>query len=389
MSRIWKKIPLSEAQTHPLYGIKNWLAVFAFGVLLGGLRELGSLNGEAHKAGLTITELLAIDHPAISFAKLSLWINVGIVSVIYWALLTKNLKFRLIASSLLLASWPMGALLGVAYPFEGLGEALGLSLFPWAISCGVWVTYLNRSKRVRVTFENEVLVESSEDLIIQASQPSAKSARFEHQNTHVSASLRQQVSQMPTVAPRSNQNSTTADASPRADLEETMWATALQEVEGSARKQGLWAKSFAECNGDEAAAKAAYLRERVSRLKEEALAATSAAAAIQSKARAEAQIQIDNLKSDFISGRTLSPKDYSLLANFADQDSKIVQLWERFQGETILHRCARLGLQSEVESLLKNGANPNASNGNGQKPFAVADDFELRRILIAAASGEA
>ena len=95
MSRLWKKVTLAEAQAHPLYGVKNWLAVFAFGVLLGGLRELGSLNGEAHKAGLTITELLAIDHPAISFAKISLWLNAGIVAVIYWALLTKNPRFRL------------------------------------------------------------------------------------------------------------------------------------------------------------------------------------------------------------------------------------------------------------------------------------------------------
>jgi hypothetical protein len=43
MSRLWKKVTLAEAQAHPLYGVKNWLAVFAFGVLLGGLRELGSL----------------------------------------------------------------------------------------------------------------------------------------------------------------------------------------------------------------------------------------------------------------------------------------------------------------------------------------------------------
>ena len=50
MSTHWKKIPLAEAQAHPLYGVKNWLAVFALGVLLGGLLGLGSLNSEAHKA---------------------------------------------------------------------------------------------------------------------------------------------------------------------------------------------------------------------------------------------------------------------------------------------------------------------------------------------------
>ena len=216
---------------------------------LGGLRELGSLNGEAHKAGLTITELLAIDHPAIAFAKVSLWLNAGIVSVIYWALLTKNPKFRLIASGLLLASWPMGALIGAAYPFDGLGVALGLSIFPWAISCGVWVTYLNRSKRVRVTFENEILIESSGASIVPTRDLSPGTpghARTEPQTavTHMN----------------------TRDEAPE---EEQFWSAALGEVEGPSRRPGLWARSFSEAEGDEARAKAKYLAYRASELERE------------------------------------------------------------------------------------------------------------------------
>ena len=147
---------IAEAQAHPLYGVKSWLIVFAVGLLLGVLRELGSLNIEAHNAGLTITQLLAIDHPAIHFAKISLWLNAGFVVVIYWALLSKSPHFRLIASSLLILSWPISALTGLVSPFVGIGTALGMSLIPWMVSCAVWVTYLNRSHRVRVTFEQMI-----------------------------------------------------------------------------------------------------------------------------------------------------------------------------------------------------------------------------------------
>ena len=287
MSRLWKRVSLAEAKRHPLYGVNNWLAVFAVGVLLGGLRELGSLNGEAHKAGLTITELLAIDHPAISFAKLSLWLNAGIVSVIYWALLSKNSSFRLIASSLLLASWPMGALIGVAYPFDGLGSALALSLFPWAISCGVWVTYLNRSKRVRVTFENDILVESTESLMVPTREALPNSARAEPQSTCVPLGPRAGVFPEPIAVPEASQGATTVAATTAADPDEALWAAALQEVEGSSRRQGLWARAYASSNGNEAAAKAAYLRDRVPQLTQEQQRAIAASQRAIEEAAAE------------------------------------------------------------------------------------------------------
>lgn len=269
MSRLWKKIPPAEAQIHPLYGVKNWLAVFAFGVLLGGLRELGALNGEAHKAGLTFTELLAIDHPAIAFAKLSLWLNAGVVALIYWALLTKTPKFRLIASSLLLASWPLSALLGLFFPFDGLGEALAFSLFPWIVSCGVWVTYLNRSRRVRVTFENQVLEGETTGAVVPA--PSSKPTTSSTQ-----ARLPMPVATELPARTRStppNRQEATSMTKPMAlshlETEEDFWAAALQEVEGPTRKAGLWAKAFALANGNEAEAKAAYLRERVLQIEQQ------------------------------------------------------------------------------------------------------------------------
>ena len=121
LKKSWKKVTINEAKAHPLYGVKSWLIVFAVGVLLGLLRELGSLNIEAHNAGLTITQLFKIDHPAIHFAQISLWLNMAFVLVIYWALLSKSPHFRLIASSLVIFSWPISALMGLVSPFDGLG----------------------------------------------------------------------------------------------------------------------------------------------------------------------------------------------------------------------------------------------------------------------------
>lgn len=397
MSRLWKKVSLAEAQTHPLYGVKNWLAVFAFGVLISALRELGSLNAEAHKAGLTITELLAIDHPAISFAKLSLWLNAGIVSVIYWTLLTKHPKFRLIASGLLLASWPMGALIGVVYPFDGLGEALALSILPWLISCGVWVTYLNRSKRVRVTFENEILIEPSENQGVPSHEPLPSGSGTELQTIATPLAPRRESLAMPIAVPPEHLSPTPAAPSTSAEPEEALWAAALQEVEGSSRKQGLWAKSYASSNGNEAAAKAAYLRERVQQLAQEAtvqeaeeraIRERAATAAAQAKELQLAAENIEKLKIKYVSGNKLSAMQIALLARASEQDKMLAALWERFSGETLLHWCARYSLQEEALILLKSGANARAGNSNGQKPYSLASDGQLRALLQSAA-GEA
>jgi hypothetical protein len=48
--------------------------------------------------------------------------------------------------------------------------------------------------------------------------------------------------------------------------DEKLWEKASVELDSDARNVGLWAKSFAEANGDEAKAKAMYLKETVKKL---------------------------------------------------------------------------------------------------------------------------
>ena len=58
------------------------------------------------------------------------------------------------------------------------------------------------------------------------------------------------------------------DASPlNPEAEEDFWATAMNELETGQRRTGVWAKAFAESDGDEIKAKVVYLRSRVQQLK--------------------------------------------------------------------------------------------------------------------------
>ena len=57
---------------------------------------------------------------------------------------------------------------------------------------------------------------------------------------------------------------TAANAAP--DTDENHWATALAELDGGNRRQGVWAKAFADSDGDEVRAKVAYLKARVPQL---------------------------------------------------------------------------------------------------------------------------
>ena len=178
------------------------------------------------------------------------------VVAIYWLLLTKHEAFRKVSSGLLLASWPLIAAIGVLLPGSGVGSELALSFFPWAISCAIWVTYLNRSRRVRVTYENSV----SSDEAAASRDPTSPAQR------DAAEPLQNPPYRKPTepVQPQDMSKPTSSILN-----EETLWAKALSELEGDHRRMGLWAKCFSLANGNESQAKASYLRERVSQLAEE------------------------------------------------------------------------------------------------------------------------
>jgi Protein of unknown function (DUF2569) len=248
MHRNWVKIAPSLAKSHSLYGVKNWLAVFAFGVLFGLARELADVGEAARRAGISLTDFLAADHPSIVFLRFVLLAEAGVVVAIYWLLFTRSPHLRKAASALLLLSWPLIAMVGVTTQGADVGEALALSMFPWIFSCAVWVSYLNISRRVRVTFEN-LVIES--DSILSRNEPRPTESIPGPPAAVASTRVTTQSKPIRPTLPESS--------SLRSDAH---WEAALLEFESDSRRKGLWAKCFANANGDESRAKAMYLMER-------------------------------------------------------------------------------------------------------------------------------
>lgn len=228
--------------------------------------------------------------------------------------------------------------------------------------------------------------------------------------------------------------SETADVPP-----EQFWAAAIADFDGSSRRPGLWARAFAEAQGNELAAKANYLRYRAAelqqehaaglereRLNAEAAQRAAALAHLSAEQRMYADLpkgvcpncdaivplnhvtcsgckamfgpnsvwnlrpidekeHIALLRVAYLSGKEPTADDIILLSRASSHDKSLAELSDRLRAETLLHWAARHGLQSEALLLMANGAKPDAPNGNGRKPHQLAEEVELQSILRAAA----
>ena len=259
MARDWQQISLEEARSNPLYGAKNWLAVFASGVLMVPLREYSEISSVANDAGIQVSEMLARNDAVAYYAKIVFAFECLMVVVIFWLLFTKHRSFRPVASLFLLASWPVFVSAAVITELPAGPSGLSSLLFPWILSCSVWVTYLQRSRRVRVTFENAVLVETQGPLSTPIAVPPIPDP------SRVSEWLSSQLGKpgLNSLPP------TKATPASQANMDEEVWSQALREFEGVSRRQGLWARVFAEADGNDSIAKARYLKERAGQIADE------------------------------------------------------------------------------------------------------------------------
>lgn len=264
MAAKWQTVSEDEAKQHKLYGVKGWLLVFGIGMGLSFFKELGSVNIEALNSGLTLGQLLSLDHPVASFVKASLVYNAFIAISVICMMIAKASFFRITSFVLMLSILPMVVILAVATGSSEAGAGIAQVFIQWVLYCAVWGTYLFRSKRVRVTFEHKVKVDNDTPAAatppVQSkpvmSSPIAPTPRAS--NAPASALI---VPATPLPAHAKN----SAETLP----EEQQWANAIAEFEGSSRRPGLWAKCYAEAQGDEVKAKVSYLNARVDELKVE------------------------------------------------------------------------------------------------------------------------
>ena len=252
MARHWQQISLEESQQHPLYGVKNWLALFAFGHVLGPLVILGTLNNSANDAGLTLRQLLSA--PSVGNFATGTLLVFGVASFVTLQLMfTKHRDFRTVATTLLVAVWPAFLLMAYftgGWNLPGFGGDAAKGTFSQLAVIAIWGTYLQRSRRVRVTFENcvvamEVPASKSQEGRLAKGVPAPVPAR-EALTTGGAADLK-------------------SDSGPS----EEFWSEASVELESTSRRPGLWARVFSEAQGNESLAKANYLRYRALELQQQ------------------------------------------------------------------------------------------------------------------------
>lgn len=255
MSAKWQRISIEQARQHPLYGVKGWLAAFAVGNMLGLLKEIATLNAEALKVGFTAGQIFALDIPGISFIKMGLTVEFASVAIIYWFLFSKRRNFRAVATVVMLCTYPIIFLIGIGSHVDGIAGELVIGLFSWAISCAVWITYLQRSERVRVTFENCVRA----GVTSQANATEARNSSFtpavvpptiptDRSNLVSAQVLKSQTGQSMHAANIVIQQAGFANDAPTpmplsSSTEEDFWAAAMTEVETGQRRTGVWAKA--------------------------------------------------------------------------------------------------------------------------------------------------
>lgn len=260
MKNEWVRISPAEAEKHEFYGVGGWLWIFSLGVVLGLMANLGVIRGAAFEVGLSFSEFLSLDGPIISFFKFSAIVQFSTTVVIFWMMIAKTSGFRKVATGLLIGATPVVLLAGVIDPFVGFGQIAVQSLVPWLLSCAVWCSYFHRSRRVRVTFEH--LVRSS-DLQEITNLPPNSTTR----SADIFSSSSKKIDSKKLIASVEDAQMSPENSSVNT-VDEKFWADALKEVDGTERRAGLWARSFAQAKGDETQAKVVYLEVRVRELAE-------------------------------------------------------------------------------------------------------------------------
>ena len=283
----WKMNAIAKTNllTHPrteteLAGTKAWLAFFIFslGIISPGL-NLGNLSGSIYQTELKYPFVIdLLEWHYLKYSQLSL-IGIYASFQIYVAL---QLKFVWKPSSVQLAKLALGAapvvilINGTVLPkfflsdFDASESANQFLLT--LISVFIWIAYLSFSPRVKATYfplsstastaSNISLTKMDMTMPLVPSQSSA--ADFPHSSATDTSSKKQAWGESEAVnAKKQNETlSLSATTSLPTMPPDNFWEAALEEFDSLNRKKGVWARTYAQAQGDEAKAKADYLQIR-------------------------------------------------------------------------------------------------------------------------------
>lgn len=286
MARNWIPVSQAEAEQHKLYGRGGWLVLLIISVVLSVGKDVSAISNLAAQYGRTLGDFLAISHPFIIFLKVALWADVVMCCLVLLMYVGRAKFFRIGTIWLLLLPFPVSVITAMALQVEGAGSVMAQGFFTWILSFAGWATYLMRSKRVRVTFENTVLeieravLPKTDESTVGHAAPAPSVGMPKDRIASAAGNVASDPSAAPAV-PRSPSPPailhvpapSQPPAPPPAAIgsideatKEKIWAFAFQEYDTDKRKPGLYAECFAAADGNEAVVKVAYLKRRVAEL---------------------------------------------------------------------------------------------------------------------------
>jgi Protein of unknown function (DUF2569) len=179
MTKHWELLTAEEAKQHPLYGVGGWLWWLAFSLIFSFSQDLIAVNSVRLEFGMPISQFLSSNWSGVSFIKIGLLIGLLKVTAIYTLLFLKHPRFRQVSTYIMVGHLPALLLVGILTHFPALRQFFSVqTTMQWLISCAVWITYLQKSKRVRVTFEHTVEVAQGKIASIQFAKSVQSNSRM-------------------------------------------------------------------------------------------------------------------------------------------------------------------------------------------------------------------
>jgi hypothetical protein len=309
--RKWVKISEIDARQNKIYGLGFWLWIFLIGLILSPMGSIGKLRNAAYERKIGLEDFIYLNELGVASHYIVIIILQCLAAIIIIPLIIgKHSAFRLASTISIAAVWPIYLLISFIFlnHYPGLVSQQGKGTLEWLLLCAIWIAYIQRSRRVRITFENSILADSNR-----------------------------------------------SDA-PKVNINEKSWEHALLEFEGGDRRLGVWAKVFAESNGNESLAKAAYIAYRAPQIQEEFNKEESSASKVLKTAPSATTAYKQNVRPEHLK---LSASECYTQGLFTEKNNSGYECIYFTNGQTAIHFAATDSLKiyaSEValqDAILK------------------------------------